>query len=319
MSYPAFKTYVDCTETEEGDVSVFDVFRMEEYTVPRKIYEFAVQLDGDRDPASIPGYTAEDRRNILRQLRKANLLRDSRVAGKGFGSVYFTLFYKKLNRRLGPVAKIWNNALMLLFLPMAVWGVIAYFETDPLWNGSLWGGTVFGLLLGIALHELSHGMACIAYGGTVHEIGVMIRFFLPGAYVMMKPEEIRHKLQRVQVYAGGVEMNYLLAGIFLLIASVSEYDGFFYMAALNNAFLGLLNSCFIVGLDGGKVIGELLGSGTFVINAMDVLFDRHERESLFRRKYGAAVFVASIVILLSQISLPVLIIDNIISVFEVIF
>ena len=55
-------------------------------------------------------------------------------------------------------------------------------------------GSIFGLLVGIFLHELGHMFACIAYGGEVFEVGVMLQFFLPGAYVLMNKNRIKNRL-----------------------------------------------------------------------------------------------------------------------------
>ena len=317
MQYPMFKSYLETETDENGDLIVTDDFQGQSYTVPQAFYSFAVQLTGDRDPDTIPGYTAQERRRMLRQLKQAKLVRQTRVLEKHFGSVYYTLLYGRLNERLEGIAKPWNFLLSVLFLPMLLIGLFCYLKSDVTFEGSMWGGIFIGFLTGGALHEFSHGAACVAYGGTLHEIGVMVQNFLPGAYVLIKPKEIRGRLKRVQLYAAGVEMNFLLGGVYFLLASVLPFDGFFFAAGYQNVFLGVLNLCFITVLDGSRIIGELIGSADFVFDIWNYLFHQSTRRKLLQRPYGAAVLFASAVLLIAQLALPLLIIDNFIGLIEV--
>ena len=312
-----FKNYLDIVKDEDGSYIVLDTFQEQVYTVPPVVYSYALQLTGDRDPLTVPGYTESECRMILRELRKAKLVRQSRVLEKHFGTIYFTLIYKDLNERFGAFAKIWNNCLLALFIPVLVIGLICYYKSYPSFDGSIWGGFFFGLIIGLVCHEFSHGVACIAYGGTLHEAGIMIQRFIPGAYVLIEPQEVKGKLRRVQVYAAGVECNVLLCGLFFLLAAVTPIDGFFFMAGLENALLAALNLCFITGLDGSQIINELLGSGSLVFHTKEILLNRKTRRRLLRHPSGAAILLSSVVITVSQISLPLLIIDNILGLLEV--
>lgn len=317
FQYPMFKNYLDISEKEDGNMYVIDSLQGCAFTVPPDTYFFAVQLNGYRDPGTIPGYTAQECRLILRELRHAKLLRQSRVLEKHFGTVYYTLLYDNLNSRFKGISKIWNDLLLLSFLPMLFVGLFCYVKATPLFEGSLMGGFLFGLILGAALHEFSHAAAGISYGATVHEAGMMIQRFLPGFYVLLEENEIRGKMQRIQVFAAGVEMNLLLGGLFFLLASFMPFDAFFFMAGFQNIIIALLNLCFISGLDGSRIVGELLGSGTFVFKTKEILFNKNNRRKLMSKPSGIAILTAAVILGICQIAFPLLLMDNFLAIFEV--
>lgn len=317
MQYPMLKNYLEYEEDEEGNVIVADYIQGYAYTISPDTISFGRKLNGSRSPHTIPGYTAQERRVMLRELRETKLLRESRVLEKHFGSIYFTLLYDHLNERFGFISKIWNNLLIITFLPMLAIGCFCYLTAKTTFDGSVLGGFIVGLVLGAIAHEFSHGAACICYGGTVHETGIMISKFLPGAYVLMDTDNIKGKLRRVQVDAAGIEMNLLLGGFFLLLASFLPFSAFFLTAAIENIFLGLLNLCFVSGLDGSSIIGEFLGSESFVSKTKDILFNRKIRRKLLQKPSGIAILFAAIIFLICQIALPLLLIDNLLAIFEV--
>lgn len=314
--YPKFDDYnLDMFEYD-GNMVVYNPSG-EAYVLSPDIYNFALQLDGTTDPLSIAGYSKKERLENIRELKRTKLVRQSRILEKHFGTIYFTLFYKDLNKRFEGIARIWNTLLILSFFPMLLIGILCYINSFPEFEGNIWGGLFFGLLIGIVLHEASHAFASLAFGGKLNEIGLLFSNFLPGAYVHMNIKNIRWRLQRIQVYAAGVEANCFLGGFFLLLASFLPFSAFFFTAGLENIFLGLLNLCFISGLDGSSIIGELLGSESFVSKTRVILFNREIRRKLMRKPSGIAILLAACIFGICQIALPLLLIDNYIAIFEV--
>jgi putative peptide zinc metalloprotease protein len=215
-------------------------------------------------------------------------------------------------------AKIANAVLRVIWLPMLIFSLVlsANAETDNNIFGML-AGLVVGMLVGMVFHEAGHMFACLAYGGRIFEVGVLLRFFMPGAYVMLDTSDIKVRMKRIQINAAGVEMNFLLTAIFGIIACCSyETSSFFAAAAGNNLIMGLLNLTFINGLDGMNIIGELLGIENFVARASKTLFNRKYRKKLFRKGVsGKAIATACIVICLAQMALPLIFAINILGVF----
>jgi putative peptide zinc metalloprotease protein len=69
-----------------------------------------------------------------------------------------------------------------------------------------------------ALHELGHGYAVKAFGGTVHEIGVMFLVFAPMPYVdASAAAEFRNKWHRALVGAAGMIVELFIAALALYV------------------------------------------------------------------------------------------------------
>jgi putative peptide zinc metalloprotease protein len=69
-----------------------------------------------------------------------------------------------------------------------------------------------------SLHELGHGFAVKAFGGTVHEIGVMFLVFAPMPYVdASAAAEFRSKWQRALVGAAGMIVEVFIAALALYV------------------------------------------------------------------------------------------------------
>ena len=68
------------------------------------------------------------------------------------------------------------------------------------------------------LHELGHGYAVKAFGGTVHEIGIMFLVFAPMPYVdASAASEFRSKWQRALVGAAGMIVEVFIAALALYV------------------------------------------------------------------------------------------------------
>ena len=69
-----------------------------------------------------------------------------------------------------------------------------------------------------ALHELGHGYAVKAFGGAVHEVGVMFLVFAPVPYVdASASSEFRSKWRRALVGAAGMGVEVFFAGLALYV------------------------------------------------------------------------------------------------------
>ena len=68
------------------------------------------------------------------------------------------------------------------------------------------------------LHELGHGYAVKAFGGTVHEVGVMFLVFVPVPYVdASASSEFRNKWRRALVGAAGMGVEVFIAALALYV------------------------------------------------------------------------------------------------------
>ena len=112
-------------------------------------------------------------------------------------------------------------------------------------------------------HEAGHALAVKAFGGEVHEVGVMVLFFTPVPYVDASASSGFHsKIERILVSAAGSMMDLLTASAALAVW-VSVGDGPLRHMAYNVLFLSgvsavLFNANPLMRFDGYHVLMDLL-------------------------------------------------------------
>jgi putative peptide zinc metalloprotease protein len=113
------------------------------------------------------------------------------------------------------------------------------------------------------LHELGHGYAVKAFGGTVHEIGVMFLVFAPMPYVdASAASEFRSKFQRALVGAAGMIVEVFVASLALYVWLAVE-QGFVRALAFNAMVVAgvstvLFNGNPLLRYDGYYILTDLL-------------------------------------------------------------
>lgn len=278
------------------------------------LWSFAQKLDG-KNPKMIEGSDEVDVDSTLCELEENGLLRTGRILDRSFGSVYITLFELKHTRAHNLVPFFMDVIREALWFPLLVTGWY-YFWTTPsaLTGGSMEWGMVLGYLSGILLHELSHAVSVLRWGGYCFEIGFCIsHFVLPGAYALIGTDRIRKRVHKALVSFAGGESNFMLSGLFALLAGKCELFGdTFLSAAILNLLLGLINMLPGTGIDGEHVLSHLLGT----VNAPEkaVMFLFYGWNMGVARYSGIFRFVAhfvAITLLSTKSIMPVLIVYQI--------
>jgi putative peptide zinc metalloprotease protein len=101
---------------------------------------------------------------------------------------------------------------------------------------------VFPLLKG--LHELGHGYAAKAFGGEVHDMGIMFLIFTPVPYVDASSSwAFRSKVQRAGVAAGGMIVELFIAALALYVWVGAE-PGIVRAIAYNTLIIGGVTTLF---------------------------------------------------------------------------
>ena len=114
-----------------------------------------------------------------------------------------------------------------------------------------------------ALHELGHAFAVKAFGGQVHEMGVMLLVLLPVPYVdASAASAFEHKGERILVSAAGVIVEAVLASLALLAWLVIE-DGalrtaMWHMLLIGGASTLLFNGNPLLRFDGYYVLADAI-------------------------------------------------------------
>lgn len=320
MNYPQLANWITFKKVDDSEYLVTNFLTDEEYAMDLYTVWYAKKLNGQRDPYRIDSRLSEkDVTDILDDLEEKDMLRQGKVISRSLSSIYVTVWIPKITATLRIIAYIINKLLLILLVPLLCYSIY-HFRIDYIdfGNGYFILGTIIGILVGIVLHELGHMFACLAYGGRVFEIGVMVERFIPGAYVLMDINAIKKRMQRIQVDAAGIEMNLLITTFALILASNVEYfSGFFLGVAINNVFLALLNLLFINGFDGSAIISEIFGTEIIVEKAKEITKRKGLKKQMLNKGVsGVAIVIFCYLLRAFQISLPILFFINILGVIQ---
>ncbi len=115
----------------------------------------------------------------------------------------FTIFIPKQIRSKSLIPRLYNILIMVLCIPVFLYAISAIINNNIWYIGDDYYilGIAVGLVTGGVMHEISHAMACLAYGGRFIEGGLMWRNLLPGAYCMIDDTTVstrNNRLKRVQ-------------------------------------------------------------------------------------------------------------------------
>lgn len=290
-------------------------------------------LDGNQDPFEVDGYSWEECEELYDYLDSCFLLRSPGRMIKSGGSVLYTLFVPTRKRTNSLIPKIIHFLIMISSLPLFFYSAVRCVELYG--QGRLemdmehcLAGMIVGILLGLVLHEVGHALACLSYGGGLLEAGLIWTGLYPGAYVMIDDSRVRRRLRKVQINLAGVEMNFLLAGLSLLLLSAAgdrldweAWTGALFFAALENILLAVLNLSFFEGLDGEHTMSLLMGKGSIVAHARRNI--RYILRTKNRQRYfaqygitGVANICTSVVILCFQWFARILAAGNLLLILE---
>ena len=220
MKYPRISPYLIFKQSGRNEYIVENYLYSESYRLNSRTASFLKQLDGKNDPYRfLPDCSKEQVSQLLQYLAACDLLEPKRkILTLGVGSFSYPLIYCYPGKGQKWLAKLWNQILIIMFIPMLVTGIFLQSQEIHIYiqsKSELYLSILIGELLGIALHELSHTCAGLAYGGHLSEIGIGMQYFFPMGYVLMDDRSVRGKWRQIQIDAAGIEMNLFLYGFFL--------------------------------------------------------------------------------------------------------
>ena len=318
MKYPTLANWIRFKRVSEDEYEIVDLLhdkitKADVYTV-----WFIRQLNGKRNPYRIDRTKSKaDVDLLLDKLETKEIIRDRRFLSKNILQTLITVWKPRITPNLRLVSFFINFLMLVSFLPLILFSA-AYFIlfVNDISFGYIIFGSISGLLVGLALHELGHMVACLAYGGRVFEVGVGINFFLPCAYVLMNESHIKKRMRKAQVSAAGIEMNLILASICLIMAvHIEIFSGFLLGAAIQNIFLAFLNLTLIDGFDGMSIMNEILGADCVVEKAKRVTKSKRLKKRLKKDgTSGYATIFACYILRAIQIGLPLVVLLNIVGV-----
>lgn len=324
MRYPKWNNY--CTVKKKDDkVEITNHLLEKSYYLPIEIVRWGRKLDGRTNPYSIDKTLSRvSVRNRLKILKDFGCIRKSRVLLKTTGTLLYSLYIpQRITISMRLFAWFYNKALQISFLPMLVFGIY-YFSTHFNYgDGGMYIGMIFGVIIGLLLHEVSHACAALACpGGKFFEIGVGVLSFMPVGYALIDVKQVKSRFQRVQVNLAGIETNIFLCGLFLFLSGFCGdiYCEAFWGAAIQNGLLGLFNIVFSKGVDGANAISELLGDRTndFISKSRGFVWNKRKRRKILNTGLtGYAIIASACIFQILQLTIPVLYVWNVLCILEV--
>lgn len=315
MKYPIICNWVSYSKSENGKYYVYDEAYGDKYVMTDKEFEFFSRLDGKTNPYQIQSdFTRKERKVLLDYLQQEFLIRKSRILSKSFGNVLVTLFSTKNGGYSGKkVASVADRMLSFLWFPVLITSVFYLINHYDAVTGKecIISGSVFGMIVGMVLHECAHAAACLRGGGQVWEFGIGFGIF-PCAYVLLDMDKIKSRNRRAHVLASGIEMNFLLTGTCLYLSCLLRgAGGFLFFAALQNGILALFNLISTKDIDGMGIISEYLGCSNLFGYAKRMIVNRERRRELCHSGINGLVTIAVCYIaLFMQLGIPLLVAFN---------
>ncbi len=161
------------------------------------------------------------------------------------------------------------------------------------------------------VHEVSHGVVCHQYGGTVRETGIMFILFAPLAYVDVTSSwRFRSRRERIHVAAAGMYGELLVAALAVLVWS-NTHSGWLNNLCFNTIFMAsiatlVFNANPLMKFDGYYILSDslllpnLYASGQqdlrymakrYMLGINSTLPDWSRRDAVIIRAYGVASLV----------------------------
>ena len=317
-TYPKISNCLTYKRCDVDSVAVTDHITDEVYTMDLEEARYIKKLDGSTHPYDIEtNLSNEEIDNLIDELDNCCLLKESNVITVD-GTALRTIWEPKWTILFRLIAFLFNNLLLVSWFPVLVIGILLFnHNLMSIEFDMAWVGYIIGIVPGIILHEFGHAFAGAAYGARVFEMGIMRMYYiLPGAYVILDKKSVKNRLKRVQINAAGVEVNLLLSGLFLIMGALyGNFGGMFLIAAIQNAFLAVMNLTLIKGLDGMAILSELLGVEEVIETTKNIVFSRKKKNELRSHGMaGQAAVLACYVIGAFQIALPLLMVLNVLEV-----
>ncbi len=325
MRYPVKCNWISYKPLPDGDEYVVHNYLLEEeYIMPGDDIRFIEQLDGKTDPMEIIDTMSRRQMKIyLMYLEHFDLIRTSRFVIAEFPTYIWTAWVIRDNARFRSICEDINTLLMLSVIPVAMLSIVMLILNGSIESAldstSLWVvmvGFAFGVVSGLILHELGHAISCTAYSGIVMEFGLVFSGYF-GAYTMIDTVSVKNRIQRIQINLAGIEVNILLASIyvimFYLCSGLRFANSYFWVqAAIANLSMALVNVLMVDGFDGMDAIKEILGLDDLMRSSAKALYNKKRRSHLLESEAGTVKVMAVVFIELSRFIYPLIIVLSVI-------
>lgn len=252
-----------------------------EFEISRAVYCALINADGTA-PLRLP----KNGRNIIPRLKQNKLIRTSRfVRDKGIIN-RFIIF--PVSNELSKWSKVWksiNAVLPVISIATFITAVLLRIKSEfPIGHDFNQSFYYLMLLFSLALHEIGHLISGLAYNYKISDTGILLLGIFPiGAYIAHSEKNDATREEKIQFSLAGVEMNLLLASVFLLFSLVSSSLSMTMVSIANvNVVLAGINLLPVSGLDGEQALSALFEVSSISAFAKKCLKNKKQRRQLFR-------------------------------------
>lgn len=287
----------------------------EQFEISHRLWYALHQADGTH-PLNLPNNGSW----VLPKLKRLGLVRTSRfVRDDGMFNRFILFQIGNRYQNISLICKVINAALPLVSVLIFTIGIylmnsnganIGYYFNQWLYYGLL--------ICSLALHEVGHLVAGLAYGYKISDTGILLLGIIPiGAYVAHEDKKDASRSEKVQFALAGVEMNLLIAGICLLMAMQCYSLSLVLVSIANiNVVLAAINLLPASGLDGESALSAVFGVNSISEIAIKCILNKEHRHKLLHSGFpGYACFCIFAITMISKVVLWILIGLDVVSVF----
>lgn len=265
---------VDINSVDIGKYSIYNKDSKKTYIIGEKEYFFIKNLDGEKnieELAEISGFSVEQIHKLLQIMDNIGVLNGTRVKRR------FNVFRISLGvfnpNTIIKTDSFWVQNLarfLLIFtLPLLMVGIVLSTSNVDFYNDLIRVvQTPIGLLVipitvfVTFLHEMGHVIFAKYYGANVPEMGIVLYWFLPAAYVNLSCVSfINEKSGRIITYMGGIIVNIFLIDIALICRGIVRSDAnYIFSWFIADSLIGIIFNLFVfLKYDGYLILKELVG------------------------------------------------------------
>ena len=279
--YPRLKDAVSLgTYTGEDPSKVTSYFAQnasgQEFKISKELYQALLCADGTHRLN-----VHADQRKLIRLLKKCDLITTSRFISGDILNQFIVVPLGQRVRTLRPLCRIIATILPVLsFLALAAGIVLRMYyplsEAHDM-NMAIYYGAI---LLSITMHEFGHFTTSVAFGYETEHAGLLLLGIFPiGAYVSFLERERKNYRHMLRISLAGVEMNFLIAGLCLLLDVLAYPQSLtFFCIAIMNLVLAVSNLLPVSGLDGEAALSSVLQVNSIGKAAERFFFNNRGRE-----------------------------------------
>ncbi len=290
---------------------VFEAPDGHSYRMNENVYHEVDQADGTH-----PLNLSEE---VIERLKQLNVLTTERIERHGlFFDIHLWMISEERQKQLKPFCTFVNRCLPFAMAVSLVLGILAILRFPYVNSDSSALLSLLLLFLSVMCHELGHFSAGVAYDCRASSIGAYLLGILPIiGYARVDYEKHLTVRHRVQLMLAGIEVNFLLAGLCMVLTYVFHSETLLILS-FDNLLMGIVNLMPAFCLDGDRAISVLFGVDSLNATALSWLFSSEKRR---RMLHGGVVgyvwLVVFSVMLLADIALVLVLLLNIRGLFTI--